>query len=313
MDPISQLKAIFVITVATARIIFPGLPAATVAQGSKEAAPVPATVSVSMDLYGSQKAGDDALASVKLPEGLKSGSSVNLQIDKNVNNAPASAQANSEDQKIVEYNYWGCGENIADGQPAVSLITTSPTPESPFPNASYAYWTNNQTQLAEGDTKAEGTYTLTTNYAGGAMVTLDSEQNNLAPINVTNLTRNFNLGKAITIKWDKIPNVKAYYVCAYGGNDNKVINWNSSVKKDIAIDPDSTAFTADQIKKYIDDKVLLPADTTSCTIPAGVFKDSMGAIATIVAIGKDTVQTKDDVETRVLVRSKADISFIRME
>ena len=245
-----------------------------------------------------------------------------MQIDQKTDAANSTQQTNPAGSlKITEKYYWGCGDSIAPGQPVTSTNNPNATngdtkplaTASAVPNASYAYWPTEKTKPLTDDVKAEGSYALTTNYAGSATVTLDSEQNNLAPLDISELTRNYDLANPIKLKWNKIPYAKAYYVSAYGGNDNEIINWNSSTKANTNIDFTTTALTAEQLKKYLEDGVLMSADTTSCTIPARIFKDSLGTMVTVVAIGKDTIQTKDDVETRLLVRSTADISFIRME
>lgn len=49
----------------------------------------------------------------------------------------------------------------------------------------------------------------------------------------------------------------------------------------------------------------LPADATYCYVPAGIFKGMDSPMLSIVAVGKDKIQTRDGIETQVVVRSIA--------
>lgn len=320
MDPITCAKTVFIIGVTTARIIFPGIPAVDENTDTKDAQPTPSSMSVNIELYGTAKTDSNSIANVTIPNSLKRGSSIAMKID-NTPTDTSTAQLPSDHYITAQKYYWGSADKIAADQPAISQTENSNVGiydkgqiiSQKLPTGSYAYWpAENKDKLPEG-AAANGTYTLSTNFAGNATVTLDSEQSGLGTFEMKDLGSDVNFNKPIKLEWKQIPNAKAYFVSAIGGTDKLFVSWTSSEKPGPYVDFETTPITTEQLNKYINDKILLPADARSCTIPAEVFKGTDGAMIMIMAIGKDSIQTKDDVETRVVVRSIANISLCRVE
>jgi len=293
------LKALFVIAVTTARMIFPALPGQEVPKGPQSG---PATRSLTMHLYSTQTPSQPK-AAVQLPAGLQLSEDAQMKVVP----LPKPETKTESANKTVYKNYWGSSETIPSGQPSVSLSSALPATQDNY--ASAAIWpvskkTHDVITIPE-TASAVGNYKLTTNYAGDTSVALGSEQDFLAPIALTDIGSSVDLEKPIKIEWAKVPNALAYFVVAYGGNTIETITWTAGSQAGADLDVDNTTFSCEEITKLIADKTLLPADTTTATIPAGVFKDSSSVMLIVTAIGTDKVQEEAGIKTQVIVRSTA--------
>ena len=155
------------------------------------------------------------------------------------------------------------------------------------------------------DSTCPGIYNLTTNYCGGTTITFDKQQDFLAPIDLVSPGSDVDLAKTIKIDWKSVPNAVAYLLTAFGGNDKLMVTWTSSFDPNPPMDLAFRAISKEQLDKYLEGCVLIPADKTSCCIPVGIFKEVGNAMLTVTAIGVDKIQTKDGIQTNVVVRSNA--------
>ncbi|MEN6355971.1 MAG: hypothetical protein ABFD83_02675 [Armatimonadota bacterium] len=293
------LSTLFIIAITTSRMVFPGVPAFTPTPGVDEASP--AVRSISMELYSNSSAAGPE-ASVTLPEGLKLSKTARMQVTP----FTQPSQAQSADQITVK-TYWGSSETVGTGQPSIKqMATTDETRQPDYKTA--ALWPGRgkgfETGPISDDASAVGTYKLTTNYTGSTAVTLDDAQNFLAPIELADPGKDIDIEKSIKLEWKAVPGALAYWVAAYGGNEEETIAWAAGSKSGADVNID-TALSHDEITKMLEQKALLGPDVTSVTIPAGIFKGSTGVMFTITAIGADKVQEKDGVKTQVIVRSAA--------
>jgi hypothetical protein len=294
-------KTLFIITVSTARLIFPGMPGMP---GAPEAAKPPAVRSMSIEVASNTAAATSAKASVAVPEGLKAGSTLDLQID-----PTAAVAAKPETAKNTVMEYWGSGQVIGADQPKVTKPGSAPPDDAAasMPDKSYAYWPRQDSKPLDESAAVLGTYTLKTSYCGGTSVTLAKEQSFLDPVNITNAESEPNLDKPIVVRWKPVANAMGYVLKAYGGDDKKSITWTSSAKPELAQGIEYRPVGKDDVENYLKLGVLIPPYVASSTIPAGVFKGSTSVMLIMTAVGKDVVQTKDGIETRVLVRSTGSI------
>ncbi len=317
------IKTLLVITIATARMIFPGVPD-TNTDGTPKPAFNTAAKSVTLDLYSTARATDQSRAEMALPEGLGVGGAAKLHIDPTYyalpsSNTPDTTAPTGEDSQVKVYTYWGCGDNVQPGQPrsADSNVSAAPgvsaeplvkTPETPV--GSFAYWPGRGDQPVKKNASAPGVYSLTTDYCGNTAVTLDKDQDFLMPIELVSPKRDIKSGEPTRIEWKPVPNAVGYVLNAYGGNKNATITWTSSKRPDDVASLEISPLTENDVKKLIEKGVMLPPATTNCTIPAGIFKGANSAVLTITAFGKDKVQEKDGITTHVLVRSTATVPLL---
>jgi hypothetical protein len=306
------LKTVLVITVATYRMVFPGLsPIAPLPNVDRNAEP-PATRSITMDLWSDATADAQSSARVTVPAGLKLEGPVKLTVDLKWK-PPASTPASTGtgDDGVLTSSYWGCGETIRQGQPKVSVsgqTPPDPTPSAPaLPTGSYAYWPGYDGKPLKPEASAVGTYTLDANYGGTASVTLGPEQDFLGTVHLVGVPKKFDLEKPLVVKWKPVPRALAYILNACGGNAGETVTWTSSADRLAAQGIEDRPFSASEITELINAKVLLPPNATTCTIPSGIFKGSDSVFLTVTAIGADKVETRGNVETRVLVRSTVSV------
>jgi hypothetical protein len=298
------LKTLFVIAVSTSRMIFPGIPAvAPMPEGTKTSAVSPAARSLTMRLLSPNTA-VKLEASVLLPAGLQLSSTARMQVTPvRPSTGPIEGAG-----KITVKTYWGSSETIQADQPSVKETDSVQATEQQDYKTIAIWpgrgWGNDVGPIGD-EASAVGTYKLRTDYTGETSVTLETQQDFLAPIKLADLGKNVDLDKPIKVEWNPVPNALAYWVVAYGGNENETITWTAGSEAGFALDVDNTAFTREELSKLIEQKALLPADTTSATIPANVFNGSTGVMLSVTAIGADIVQDKDDIQTRVIVRSIA--------
>ncbi len=305
----AELKTVFLIAITTARMVFPGLPATL---GDSDAAGFDtASKSVMIDVMSDKKADAQSTAEVSVPAGLKVGGKVTLKVD--LTQPPTESQPPAEADagvfKMTLKSYWGSHSEIPKGQPKVTQITSGRVVAgedsglADYPQNSYAYWPGFGDKMVGKDSAAPGTYKLTTNYVGGTSVTLGTDQDFLAPIELIGLKKKPDLGKPIKIEWKNVPNALGYVLQAYGGNAQATITWTSSERPDKLTAIDFRPVSREELAGLVKKKLLLPPDATSCTIPAGIFKGSDSVMLTMTALGRDTIQRRDGIQTQVIVRS----------
>ncbi len=302
------LKTVFIIVVATYRMIFPGVPVTVPAPGVEQPKTPPATRSITMDLWTDQKLGPQHKPEVALPEGLKAGGKAKLMLDIRTasNDQPASDQPGS-----ITRVYWGSSATVPEGQPKIVVSGQAGAGAAEaaisLPTGSHAYWPAQDTEPLKEDAAVPGTYTLTTTDGPGTSVTLDKDQDFLGTIHLVGVRAKTDLNKPVKITWEPLPGALAYIVNAYGGNEKESTTWTSSADPKAADGIENRPLTRDQVAALIESKVLLPPTASTVTIPARAFGDSRSVFVAVTAIGADKVQVKDGVETRVLVRSQVSV------
>jgi hypothetical protein len=303
LDP----KTIFVVAVTTCRMIFPGI-SPTVPLGDEPKNPViPATKAVSLELYSSAKADGASRAQASVPAGLKVTDATDMVVDTAGIAPPATDASKTDSPKFTVKAYWGSSEAVPQGQPRVTtsdITSTGTSLPAGLPTTSFAYWPPDNTKPLASDVSAAGEYTLTTNYAGKGSVTLDKAQDFLPTIVIDNVRTKADLAKPFKFSWKPVEGALAYLVMATGGSGLETVTWSSSADPD-ALTDDITyrPVPKDELDKLLEKKVLLAPNATTCTVPAGIFTSSRTVLLTVLAVGADKVETKDGIESRVVVRS----------
>lgn len=149
-----------------------------------------------------------------------------------------------------------------------------------------------------------GDYTLNT----GGQATMTGY---LAPLKVT-MPANVDPSAGILVKWESVPNARGYLLSATGmemtggeGQATKMTttSWFSTLVKPplrIRSGYQQETTIADDLKNGI----LLPADTTSCLIPAGIFDDVMFLNLRLEAVGNDFYSKERNITTFGTIRSQ---------
>ena len=255
-----------------------------------------------LDLLGPETPADP-VAEHQLPPGLKMGKSLPLLTPASVkgDRAEPAEQGQREDVKILFY--WGCGEEIRPGQPKV-LDTAKMSAEAfgqmpvarkgssvvrlaPRQGWTYGEWPNRETRVqVSGDGSLAGNHLIKGNYTPDIGFALDQRYDFMEPVGFTRSEGG--LADAIRLGWRTVPNATGYFMMATGGSGDakEVVMWNSSEPQEMGgglmnyVAPGT-------VQKYIKEKVVLPPDATSCTIPKGIFKTAEGAVLMFIAYGNE--------------------------
>jgi hypothetical protein len=324
-DDSMGVKTVLVVAVTTAKMFFPGMPDMPDIPGMKAPNLNAPTKTLTMDLTSDKKVDAKSKAECAVPEGLKLGPKVKLAIDLPVKVKDDEGLAKDDEEptkpkKFVIKQYWGCSETIRPGQPRIldssqmmKGFSMNPQMMKQFQNAaqkmiaeadnSHAYWPGMDGKQIVKDSVTPGDYELTTNYCGGTTFSLGTAQDFLAPIELIGFGEEINLAKAIKVQWKPVSEAKGYLLMAFSGSEDEMILWTSSEDPDAQMGLTSEAITKEQLKKYLDQCILIPPDVTTCSIPAGIFKDAQAPMLMVTAFGADKIQEKDGIETQIVVRS----------
>ncbi|MHB9036492.1 MAG: hypothetical protein ACYC64_07475 [Armatimonadota bacterium] len=320
-------KTLFVITITTARMFMPGMSDMPKIPGMTMPDMSAPTRTLTMDLTSPQKPEKQFKAECAVPEGLKVGPKVDLHIDlpekvsKDLGKPEESNETPGKTPEMTFKTYWSCAEKVPAGQPKVmdtkamvaaaqKAMKNGKMPEHMgrilSTDGTHAYWPYGDFKGIDKAATAPGDYDLTTNYCGDTSVKLARNQDFLAAIELTKPGKGgADTVKAIPIEWKSVPNAKAYLLMAFAAKDNEMVTWTSSSDPEVPSDIQFRAVSNSDLEKYIEKGILLPADATSCCIPAGVFKGFDNPMLTVIAFGADKIQDKDGIETQVLIRSTA--------
>ncbi len=204
--------------------------------------------------------------------------------------------------------YWGCGDTIRPGQPRTLDMSRSTMDDyakfftmrsSNSRGARLRYgepsWPNKQddrrvpesAQLAgEHQISGDG---MPANFK----FTLDDRQDFLAPIALTQQKQG--PGGAVQLEWQVVTYARGYFISAMGGQGGRrgggdsaeMVIWTSSELPDMGYGLMDYA-TNGSIEQWVKDKVVLPATTTKCTVPKGIFGEDGAAMLRMVAYGGES-------------------------
>lgn len=198
--------------------------------------------------------------------------------------------------------YWGCGEHVGPGQPLVvdfakpqtlaALGTNSVAfmrPPSPSRFATYGDWPNEKTRkTVPADGSLIGDHVVRGNYSPEIRFSLNANQDFLAPFILNEQTA---LPSGATrLSWNAIPGARAYFGMLIGasqtpGEDSQtVVLWSSSATRQ-GFGAFHDYLAQDEITRQLGLKALLPAQTTTCTVPAEVIKASPMGMLSMTAWG----------------------------
>jgi hypothetical protein len=208
-----------------------------------------------------------------------------------------------EKPKVRMLFYWGCGEAVRPGQPKVldtekmsmpdfgkamsGRTGSGQVPPSQRAGWAYAEWPNQKdrqdvpkSSSLTGDHFVHGNYTPDIKFAVG------ERHDFMAPVEFTSVTGG--LTESIQFQWKKIPTAIGYFAMAIGHNDKtgETILWSSSDAQDPGYGLMNYLPPAD-VNRFIRDKVVMGPGVTSCSVPAGIFKDVKGAMMQFIGYGDE--------------------------
>jgi hypothetical protein len=198
--------------------------------------------------------------------------------------------------------YWGCGEHVRPGQPAVidfasmaagrippafaNLALTPMAPPSAATSTTYGEWPNQRSQTRVPSAGSlVGEHVVRGNYSPEMRFTLGAGQDFLAPVALTSNAAA--ASGAIPLAWRSVPGARAWFGAVMGAAQNgDFVIWTSSESKAAMMALDYVA-EAD-LARLVQSRVLLPAAADRCTVPAEVARAAPQSMLSVIALGGET-------------------------
>ncbi len=192
--------------------------------------------------------------------------------------------------------YWGCGAEVRAGQPRVlDFARASPqdwagvwegryAPErGARAEPGYSIWPNERDRrmLPDG-ASLQGDHAVTGDGVPASLRFAVGPAQDIMP--AIELAAQGELAASILLRWRQLPTARAYFINAFGSKGSDFIIWSSSELPDAGMGLFDYLSPAN-IERWTNDRVLLPAPTTQCAIPRGIFAGTEGAMARMIAYG----------------------------
>jgi hypothetical protein len=252
-------------------------------------------------LWSPGLAPDSATASLGIPEGLKLGPKLDLDLYRPKPGAvegadvPAGPGAPNFDELTIK-RYWGSSATVRPGQPEViefkgltaeqkaamksQAARARQTAAGSYfykPDWTTGYWPSEKQpgEIAD-DAVLTGHYALTTSYTGSVEMDVPATVNFLAPIEMSspNLEEPIKFPDAITFSWKAIPNALGYHASIIGMQQDKktIIMWSSSESKpEMGMMMDYLQMA--EVRDLVSRDIVMKGDRVEVTVPAGIFND----------------------------------------
>ena len=241
---------------------------------------------------------DDATASLAIPDGLKLGPKLDLDLyrpkpEEGTVGGPGKAGPGGGDAELIIKRYWGSSETVRPGQPEVvdfkglnddqkaamrQKSTQVQSGSSQYyykPDWTTGYWpTGKQPGSIAADAVLAGHYALTSSYSGNVAIDVPDNVNFLDGIEITSpsLDQMVPLDKAMLFHWKSIPNALGLHAQIVGmiQNPRTIIMWTSSeIKTDIGMSMDYLQMS--EVRDLVGKTVFMPGDKADVAVPAGIF------------------------------------------
>ena len=195
--------------------------------------------------------------------------------------------------------YWGCGDRVRAGQPRHLDMTTTSSDSpatglkgravveaSPSPDSGVAIWPNNASRaIVPKEASLVGKHAFRgDNIPANMQFDLKAKQDFMPAlaINVNGIK-----GSATTLNWSRIATAQGYFLMATAKNNREIVIWTSSEQPEPGWGLMDYASNAN-LAQWKRDKIVLAANQTSCSIPAGIFSQTGGAMLNGIAYGEET-------------------------
>lgn len=197
--------------------------------------------------------------------------------------------------------YWGCGDRARPGQPLVidfatlgsgktppiytSLNLRPSNPPAAGRQATYGEWPNQRSRASvPAAGSLIGEHVVRGNYTPDIRFTVGQGQDFLAPVVLTSSQPA--ASGAVPLAWQQVGGAKAWFASTMGSaGNNDFVMWSSSESQ---VMPMMLAHLDPQdISRLLQQKVLMPATASSCTVPAEVAKAAPQSMLSVTAFGGD--------------------------
>ena len=194
--------------------------------------------------------------------------------------------------------YWGCSETVRGGQPRIlDMATAGPMDFAKFFVGRYApergatrqpgraIWPNDRDrQRVPKDSSLAGEHAVSGEGVPPSLRFAIGETQDF--MERMNLAAPGDTKGAITASWNAVPTARAYFLSAIGGTGDDMILWSSSDLPEAGLGLVDYLANS-QIDQWVKERVLLPAPTQQCAVPAGIFGNAGGAMLRGIAYGNE--------------------------
>lgn len=249
---------------------------------------------------GRRAAGEPSAEHVP-PAGLKAGASLPLVTPKAAGGSRSTmpSMADMPKPKGRMLIYWGCGEKARAGQPVVVDFATlasgkvpagftgatykAMVPPSAGKHATYGEWPNQRSQTRVPPSGSlVGEHVVRGNYTPEIRFTLGQGQDFLAPVKLT--AQSPAASGSVPLAWGAVPGAKAWFAATMGAAENgDFIMWSSSERQMPGMGIDH--LEEGELNRLVQQKVLMPASASSCTVPSEVARAAPQSMLTLTALG----------------------------
>ena len=248
---------------------------------------------------GSQRASDAPRADHDIPAGMSMGSSLPLLTLRQTESRPATEREPYERPDRPKGRmliYWGCGENTRAGQPVVvdfsnigqgqmpsGFVSRRVATGSPPSGRSTGQWPNQQDSKAVPDSASlRGEHTIRGNYTPDIKFSLGDGQDFMDRVELTSSASG--AGGAL-VRWNTPATATGYFASVFGADGNDSIFWSSSEVQEFGMQNDW--LPPAEVARLIREKVVMPPQTSECTVPSEVVKKSGTPMMSFVAYGPE--------------------------
>ncbi len=293
--------------------------------------------SLEIRLWSPGVAPQDAFAFVAPPAGLKQGPRLDLRIVRPTK-PEETTEGKDEDgpakQKPSDFTikiYWGSSAKVREGQPKIFRFQelgigqqagllrqwaqaqmAKSGPSDARPDATLAHWPSGDKPVRiDPSAKLAGTFRLETSYAGQVDLEVPNEIDFLAPIDLLspNLEEEPDLTKALNLKWKPIPGLLGTHamIFAMQGNSTLVL-WYAGENWDEKADVDWDFLQMAEVRRLVEQRVLLKGDATLSTVPEGIFRGMDLVLLRMTGYGPGVART--DVQPVPRLQTKTTLMAI---
>ena len=285
---------------------------------------------LSVRLWSPGIAPEGATASLAVPDGLKQGPKLDLELyrPKPEEGADPGTETPGKpgniDMNMTIKQYWGSSATVRPGQPEVIEFkglskeqqgemrrqsSRASQGNSYFykPNWTTGYWpTGKQPGTIDPEAVLEGHYALTSSYTGNVALDVPAKVTLMDPIEMTSppLEEKVPLEKAIRFRWKAIPNALGYHATIFGmiQGTHTIIMWDSSeVKPRMGFVYDYLQMA--EVADFVKQTMFMAGDTVEVTVPEAIFKDCDIVSMQMIGWGPGTALEKAQPLPRVQTKT----------
>lgn len=260
--------------------------------------------SMLLELGSQRSAGGAPSAAHEIPPGLKMGASLPLETPQQARRPEPREDGlpeNFEKPRGRMLIFWGCGEQAGPGQPYVvdfAKITQGEMPQGLFsqrvslprgPSVSrsrtYGDWPNQRdNKRVPGDASLIGDHQIKGNYSPDIRFSLSDKYEFMEPVNLAQARS----GGGVKLSWNSVANAQGYFASAMGSKDGTedVVFWSASNSREFG-DQLMTWLPPREVARLIKERVVLPASTTECVVPAQFVAAAPSAFVRFIAYGEE--------------------------